>query len=82
MADGMSKVEFREFQEPEGQNNASRAKMHVQKRHTDVGMVVACHLGGRYGHIMCWNGKMAQSRMAKSKHFCLTFIYFLFLFPL
>ena len=41
--------EFREFQEYEAQNNASRAKTHTRRRDAEVGMVVAHHLGGHLG---------------------------------
>ena len=49
MADDMPKVEFREFQEYEPQNDASRAKLHTRRSDTEVGVVAACHLGGLLG---------------------------------
>ena len=64
MADDMPKVEFCEFQEYEPQNNASRAKLHIRRSDTEVGMVVAYHLHGRYGHIMRWGGKWRRLRTA------------------
>ena len=42
-------IEFREFQEFEPQNNASRAKIHIRRHDTEVGMVTAYHLAGRLG---------------------------------
>ena len=42
-------IEFREFQEYEPQNNASRAKLHIRRSDTEVGMVTEYHLGGRLG---------------------------------
>ena len=53
MADDMPKVEFREFQEYEPQNDTSRAKLHIRRSDTEVGMVAACHLGGLLG-AGCW----------------------------
>ena len=49
MADETPKVEFHEFQEYGPQNNASPAKLCVRRSDTEVGMVTACHLGGRLG---------------------------------
>lgn len=40
------KIDFRQFQELEAQNDGSRATAHMQRRFTEAGMVVACHLGG------------------------------------
>ena len=45
----MPKVDFRQFQEWEAQNDDSLDKIHIQRRHAEVGMAVACHLGGRLG---------------------------------
>ena len=53
MADDMPKVEFREFQEYEPQNDASRANLHTRRSDTEVGMVAAYHLAGRPG-AGCW----------------------------
>ena len=49
MADDMPKVEFREFQEHEPQNNASHTKLYIRRGDTEVGMVAAHHLAGRLG---------------------------------
>ena len=45
----MPKVEFRDFQEQEARNKAFLAKLYTQRRDTEVGMVVAYHLGDRLG---------------------------------
>ena len=47
--DDAPKVDFRPFQEWEAQNDDSLANIHTQRRHAEVGMVVAYHLGGRLG---------------------------------
>jgi hypothetical protein len=63
MADDMPKVEFREFQEYELQNNASRAKLCIRRSDTEVGMVAVYHLGGLLGvDVGCdrWVGKCHQ----------------------
>ena len=42
--------EFREFQECEAQNKASRAKLNIRRRYAEAGMLVPYHhLGGRLG---------------------------------
>ena len=64
------KVDFREFQELKAQNDDSQAKSHIQRRCSEAGMVVACHLGGRLG-MECglrWlGGFLAQSTVDVGK---------------
>ena len=76
----MPKVEFREFQEFEIQNDTSQAKIHMRRSDTEVGMVVAYHLCGRYGHIMLLGRESVSRDVVKSKTFCLTFSTFFFCF--
>ena len=61
----MPKVDFRQFQGLEAQNDDSLAKSHMWRRETEVGMVVAYHLDDRLG-IECgrrWlSGISAQSK--------------------
>ena len=45
----MPKVDFRQFQECEAQNDDSMAMPNTQRRYAEVGMVVAYHLGGLSG---------------------------------
>ena len=42
-------VDFHEFQEIKAPNEGPQAKSHIQRRHDELGMVVARHLGGRLG---------------------------------
>ena len=61
--------EFREFQEREAQNEASRAKIHTRRRDAKVGVVVAYHLGGRLGVVVGverWGGKWRRLKMDKT----------------
>ena len=75
------KVEFREFQECEFQNNASRAKTHMRRSDTEVGMVAAYHLCGRYGHIMLLGRGSASVENGKIKNFPSDVSAFFFWFP-
>ena len=64
----MPKVDFRQFQKSETQNDDSLDKIHIQRRYDEVGMVVGYHLGGRRGHgfwsSCSWlGGFLAQSEM-------------------
>lgn len=43
------KVDFRQFQEWDTQNDDSLAKPHIQRRSAEAGMVVTYHVGGRLG---------------------------------
>ena len=59
-------IEFREFQEFEPQNKASRAKLYIRRDDTEVGMVTAYHLAGRLGADVVASvglGKCRQLRM-------------------
>ena len=48
----MPKVDFRQFQEWEAQNDDSLDKIHIQRRDNEAVMVVEYHLGGRLAHGM------------------------------
>ena len=43
------RADFREFQELKARNDDSLSKAHVQRRCSEAGVVIACHLGGRLG---------------------------------
>ena len=53
----MPKVDFRQFQEWEAQNDDSLATTHIQRRCAEVGMEVAYHLGDRLGALCDGLGK-------------------------
>ena len=63
----MPKVDFRQFQEWEVMNKASRAKMHMQGRDTAVEMVAAHDLGGLL-KMDCGLGILAQSAQLALAH--------------
>ena len=75
------KVEFREFQECDFQNSASRAKIHMRISDTEAGMVAAYHLCGRYGHIMLLGRGSASVENGKIKNFPSDVSAFFFWFP-
>ena len=60
----MQNVDFREFQEIEARNEGPQAKSHIQRICTEVGMMVACRLGGHWQHglwVVGVGSEMAQS---------------------
>ena len=74
------KVDFCQFQEHEARNEAFLAKLHIQRRDTVVGMVVACHLGGllrAWVGVAGFVGTMAQSEMGGISGFLLYFRVFI-----
>ena len=68
----MPKVDFRQFQEFEAQNDDSLAKVHIQRRCVEAVMVVAYHLGGLVGvewsHALGWkNDDMLRCRCMRRR---------------
>ena len=49
-------IEFREFWECEAQIEGSLTKIHIQRRDTEAGMLVAYHLGGLARWHIMWLG--------------------------